>query len=332
MEFTVNLDGTPQTVLMKDAPTDVTFSKTSITETAELKGAELELRDAQGILIDSWTTDGATQHRITAKLIAGATYTLVEKTAPNGYVLAESVSFAVKMDGTPQLVAMKDAPTDVTFSKMDVTGLKELPGAKLTIFGADNSAVETWVSTAEAHRIVAKLTAGATYTLVEETSPAGYTVAESIRFTVGTDGAPQTVNMRDAVTTITVSKRAKGSSEELKGATLAIVDPKGNVVIKWKTTDEAKTIEGLLNVGTTYTLKELDAPAGYAVAASIQFQVNPDGSGKTVIMHDKRVADPALPKTGDRSDLTLWIAILGASILLLIAVALVAGKRRRTKD
>jgi uncharacterized surface anchored protein len=242
-------------------------------------------------------------------------------------VIAESIDFTVGTDGAPQTVVMKDAPTDVTFSKTSVTGTDELPGAKLSVYDGD-MLVDTWESGAVAHQIVAKLEAGKTYTMVEETAPNGYAVAESIDFTVGTDGEPQMVAMKDGLTTVTVSKRAVGSARELAGATLAVYDPNGKLVTKWVTSSEPMLLEGILNTDTTYTLKELDAPDGYAVAAPITFEVNRDGSAKTVVMRDALLNAGDLPKTSDNNELTLWLSILSASMAFLIIVVIAARKRR----
>ena len=255
---------------------------------------------------------------------------MVEETAPKGYVIAESIEFTVGTDGVAQTVVMKDKPTDVTFSKQSVTDTSELPGATLSIYDGE-TLVETWVSGTVAHQIVAKLEAGKTYTMVEETAPNGYAVAESVSFTVGTDGAPQTVVMKDDLTTITISKRAVGSAQELVGATLAVYDPDGNLIAKWVTTSEPMVLEGILNADTTYTLKELAAPDGYAVASPIAFEVNRDGSEKTVIMRDALLKVSDLPKTSDNNELALWLGILAGSLALLIAVAIAVRKRRSAR-
>lgn len=80
--FVVNLDGTVTKVVMKDDTTKVEINKTTEDGTA-LKGAVLQLLDKDGKEVDAWTTDGKA-HTLTAKLTAGATYTLHEVSAPAG--------------------------------------------------------------------------------------------------------------------------------------------------------------------------------------------------------------------------------------------------------
>ncbi|WP_248622550.1 SpaA isopeptide-forming pilin-related protein, partial [Enterococcus cecorum] len=78
--------------------------------------------------------------------------------------------------------------TEVSFSKVEVNGSKELPGAELKVVKGDKSegeVVEKWTSGSEVHKI--KLQEG-TYTMVETTAPKGYEVAESITFRVTKEG------------------------------------------------------------------------------------------------------------------------------------------------
>ena len=111
-----------QKVDMKDAPLTVEISKKDIVsgdEGNELPGAKLEVKDADGNVIDSWTS-GQEPHRI-MKLKTGK-YTLTEITAPDGYEVAEKVEFEVKNTGEIQKVTMYDKPKDET---IDLTGKKK---------------------------------------------------------------------------------------------------------------------------------------------------------------------------------------------------------------
>ena len=110
VEFTVNEDGTVTEVVMLDDSTKVRISKQDATTGQELPGAKLQVIDADGNVVDEWisTTE---PHMIEAVLTAGASYTLKEITAPDGYEVAEEVPFTVKDDGSITEVVMKDTPT-----------------------------------------------------------------------------------------------------------------------------------------------------------------------------------------------------------------------------
>ncbi|MCI2061930.1 MAG: hypothetical protein LKJ83_04075 [Eubacteriaceae bacterium] len=287
----------------------VTFSKKAVNGTDELPGAYLKVvkgSDASGQdVVGSWIS-GETAHTISG-LKYGQTYTMVETTAPDGYKVAESITFSINNEGkvvigntveTDNTVVMRDAlqPTaSVTFSKKAVNGTDELTGAQLKVVkGSDASGqdvVGSWTSGETAHTI-SGLKYGQTYTMVETTAPDGYKVAESITFSINNEGkvvigntveTDNTVVMRDALqptASVTFSKKAINGTDELPGAQLKVVkgsDASGqDVVGSWTSETTAHTISGL-KYGQTYTMVETTAPDGYKVAESITFSINSEG-------------------------------------------------------
>lgn len=77
---------------------DIQKAKVIITKVDEegnqLSGAVLQIIDSKGTVIDEWTSDGKA-HEIQ---LPDGTYTLHEKTAPEGYALAEDKEFTVKIE------------------------------------------------------------------------------------------------------------------------------------------------------------------------------------------------------------------------------------------
>ena len=292
-------DGIP-TIVMVDDTTKVHITKTDITGDKELPGARLQVIDENGNVVDEWTST-TEAHIIEGVLIAGKEYTLHEEISPDGYVVANDITFTVSEDGSVDLVTMKDDTTKVHISKTDITGDKELDGAKLQVIDENGNVVDEWISTTEAHIIEGKLTAGKEYTLHEEISPDGYVVANDITFKVSEDGSVDVVVMKDETTKVRISKRDITTDDELPGATLQIIDESGNIVEEWVSTNEAHYIEGKLIVGKTYTLREITAPDGFEIANDIQFKVNEDGSVTEVVMHDKQKPEtpPSTPPTGN---------------------------------
>ncbi|MCI6141224.1 MAG: hypothetical protein MR682_01125 [Subdoligranulum variabile] len=105
--FTVLPTGEVQQFEMLDDVIKVEISKKDLTTMEELPGAELTLTNKDGKEIDRWVSSD-TPHYI-EKLPAGD-YTLTEITAPDGYEIAEDISFTVLSNGDVQRVVMKDAP------------------------------------------------------------------------------------------------------------------------------------------------------------------------------------------------------------------------------
>lgn len=283
--FTVNTDGSLNVISMYDDTTKVSISKTDITGEKELAGAALEVRDANDNVIDAWVSDG-TAHQINGVLVAGATYTLHEVSAPNGYVVAEDVTFTINQDGSVNMVSMVDAPTSVHISKKDITTGKELPGAFLELYDKDNNLVDSWVSTNEAHIIEAVLIAGEKYTLIETSAPNGYVISEKVEFSVNLDNTITHVEMLDKTTKVQISKKAITGEDELPGAVMQVLDKDNNIIDQWTSGSEPHMIEGILIAGQTYVLHEVSAPAGYTLAKDVTFTVSETGEIDYVQMID----------------------------------------------
>ena len=211
---TVCEDGETITIRTVNKPITVEVSKVDVYG-EELIGADMQLENADGEIIDEWISDG-TNHIVT-ELPAGD-YTLKEIAAPDGYVIATDIEFEVFVDGTIKirnvdstaisedgnpLIVMVDDTTKVKISKRDITTDKELPGATLQIIDEDGNVVEEWVSADEAHLVEGKLIAGKEYTLREIIAPDGYEIANEIKFTVNEDGSVTEVVMYDELTPVT---------------------------------------------------------------------------------------------------------------------------------
>lgn len=283
--FTVNPDGTVTAVVMQDDVTKVSISKYDITGENELAGASMEVKDAQGNVVDAWISDG-TAHEINGVLIAGAEYTLHEVTSPDGYVVASDVTFTVHADGSVTPVSMYDYPTVVHISKKDITTGEELPGAFLELYDKDNNLMDSWVSTNEAHIIEAVLIAGEKYTLIETSAPNGYVISEKVDFTVNLDNTITHVDMFDDTTKVQLSKKSITGDEELPGASMQLLDKNGGIVDEWISGTEPHLIEGVLIAGETYTLHEVSAPNGHVLANDITFTVSTDGTVDVITMTD----------------------------------------------
>ena len=128
---TINKDGV---LLVEDTATKAEITKLDAATEAPLSGAVLRVIDANGTAVDEWTTDGQ-PHVIEAKLNTGATYQLIEVKAPDGYEIADPISFTMKADGTTDPVVMKDAMTRSEKASVSVT-------KKLTFSGEEINAVD----------------------------------------------------------------------------------------------------------------------------------------------------------------------------------------------
>ena len=129
VEFTVTTD--KETQHEKLVNKIVKVSKTDLTNGEELEGAELEITDEEGNVIENWTS--TKEPHIVNGLEEGKTYTLTEKTAPYGYEMTESITFTVTTDKETQIIEMKDMPIlkNVKIIKVDAES-KEVIKDKFT--------------------------------------------------------------------------------------------------------------------------------------------------------------------------------------------------------
>lgn len=153
--------------------TSTVISKTSITNSGELPGCELQITDATGSAIVSWTSGNKDSIKLNEKLedmgyrnvtavldekgavqinglLHDMTYTLTETRPADGFVTADSISFQLIQGENGQtlvalvngenmtlqndnIVRMVDDTTKVEISKTEIAGSEEIPGCELEI-------------------------------------------------------------------------------------------------------------------------------------------------------------------------------------------------------
>ena len=170
------------------------------------------------------------------------------------------------------------------FSKTDVTGDKELPGAKLKVTDKNGNVIDEWTSTENKHTIEG-LVVGNEYTMTEEIAPDGYVKATSITFKVENTKEVQHVQMKDKI--VDMSKVDIGG-EEVEGAKIKVFDEEGKIVDEWTTGKEEHKINGI-EEGKKYTLHEEVAPDGFVKATDVEFEVTTDKENQHIELIDKVV-------------------------------------------
>lgn len=226
---------------------------------------------------------------LTVENLPMGVYELEEIKTLEGLVLNKEkyeVKFVKQDDITKVYTETREISNDTTlveFSKTDITGEKELEGAKLTVLEG-NKIIDTWTSSEETHKIEG-LVVGKEYILREEITPDGYVKATDIKFQIKDTNEIQKVHMIDKI--VTMSK-TDISGEELEGAELKVTDLDGNIVDNWTSTKEAHNIKGL-EEGKSYILYEDYAPEGFVISNKVEFTVTTDKETQKIEMIDKVV-------------------------------------------
>lgn len=192
-----------KSIVMKDDSTKVAFDKVN-EEGKSISGALLQVKDSSGKVVKEWTTNGK-EYVLDGVLVAGATYTLHEVSAPNvEYELAKDISFKVGTDGVKQIITMKDnyKRGSVTVHKKDEKG-NILTGAEFELYKEDGTkvtstlvkegsytvggSVGTYVVNSKGTFKIDKLRFGSYY-LIETKAPEGrMPYGDKIKFTIKDD-------------------------------------------------------------------------------------------------------------------------------------------------
>ena len=217
-------------------------------------------------------------------------YYLKELSTIDGAVLDNTeydVIFEQKDTKTKEYVIdikIENETTTTEFSKTDVTGQKELPGAKLIVTDENNKIVDSWTSAENTHKIEG-LVVGKTYTLTEEIAPNQYVKATSIKFTIENNKEIKKVNMKDKIVEVT---KEDISGNEIEGAKLQVLDESGNVIDEWISGKESHKVTGL-EENKTYKLHEELSVGDYVKASDIEFKVTSEKENQKIVMVDKLV-------------------------------------------
>ena len=263
---------------VENLTTDFEFNKTDVTGDKEVEGAQLTITDEDGNVVDQWTSTDKV-HSIEG-LVVGKTYTLSESVTAKDYVKATDIKFTVKNSSELETVTMKDK--QVSFTKTDVTGEKEVEGAEITVTDKETGkVVDKWTSGKDSH-FINGLEEGRTYILSETVSPEEYVKSTDIEFTVSKEKVNEKVNMKDKQ--VKVSKLTVGG-EEVIGAHMQIIDEDGNVVDEWYSEGKSHIANGL-EEGKTYTLHEDLSPLGFNLANDFTFEVTKEKENQKVEMID----------------------------------------------
>ncbi|WP_302192376.1 SpaA isopeptide-forming pilin-related protein [uncultured Ruminococcus sp.] len=136
---TVNVAVQNLTITVENDYTKLDLAKVDSSTGENLSGAKLSLLDANGKLVESWTS-GSTPHRI-EKMKPGK-YTLREDEAPANYKIADPITFTLESKADVQTIKMEDLRyADLTIVKRikasDITWAHGNPTFIFTVKGKD---------------------------------------------------------------------------------------------------------------------------------------------------------------------------------------------------
>ncbi len=237
----------------------------------------------------------------------------------------ENTNIAWYQNETNAIVTNVEIKGSIEITKRSSTTNALLEGAQFELLdSAKNSFTPKKIATTDANGKASFSNLPVGYYYIREiVAPTGFTVnATDVNVSILND-TPVQKTIKDDPIELKVSKKAGTSATELSGATLEIYEKAagttGALIQRFTTDGSVVNIpNNLLKAGTTYVLREKEAPAGYAYAAEIEFTINTDGSittaaeknGQTVIMRDQPVYT-TITKVDDSSPA---VAVINATL------------------
>ena len=268
------------------------------------------LEYAAGTLVKTVTTDK--DGKAVLKNLPLGSYKIVEKTAPDGFVLngeAQTITFSYKDQETPvieQTATFENERQKVEISvvKQDADTEKAVAGAEFGLYAKNDMEAHGTVIV-KADTLLGKAVSGedgkavftqdlpfGEYYIKELAAPDGYVSSDEV-LEVKAEYQGQDVKVvqlssvfKNQPTKVVVSKSDLTTGVELSGATLTVLDKDGNVVDTWKSVKGEQHLIERLTVGETYTLREEMAPYGYLKAEEITFTLEDTGEIQKVEMKD----------------------------------------------
>ncbi|MCL2299917.1 MAG: SpaA isopeptide-forming pilin-related protein, partial [Firmicutes bacterium] len=279
-----------------------------------LQGAVFEIRDSQGKLVDTVTTDA--NGKASSKELPLGSYVVTEKTAPYGF-LRDTNEYDAVLTYAGQDVAVTTCTVNVpekpqtgkiTVKKTNANpalGDYSLQGAVFEIYSG-STLVDT-VTTNAAGEAQSKALKLGSYTVKEKTAPYGY-VLNTDSFTAKLEYAGQDVEI--AVVSVTVPEQpqrgviriAKANASpaqgdySLQGAVFEIRDAQGKLADTVTTDSNGQANSKELPLGS-YTVSEKTAPQGF-VRNRNTFGVQLTYAGQTVTVVYADVAVAEQPQVG----------------------------------
>ena len=181
IEFTVTSEKETQKIVMIDKIVEII--KTDLVTGEEIEGAELQVVDEDGNIIDSWTSTKE-PHKVSG-LEENKKYKLIELTSPYGFEIAEEIEFVVTSDKETQRIEMKDMPILHTLKLVKKDSKTEEIIKDKFAFGiykdeACTELIEIVESDKTQGTITFKDLRYNTFFIKEENSPKGYVLSDKI--------------------------------------------------------------------------------------------------------------------------------------------------------
>jgi len=256
----------------------------SADENIKLPGAVFEVKDFQGTVVDTITTD---ENGVgTSKELPYGSYTVAEVSAPSGYELSgESKNVTIDSNGQIIELTFKNSKLlgSIAIEKVDSEDSEiKLKGAEFKVLNSDGEEVGNIVTGEDGKGSLGSLAYGE-YTVIETKAPDGYELSLDL---VVVEVNSKAVVYKTITNTKILGKinilKVDSADENIKlpGAVFEVKDFQGTVVDTITTDENGVGTSKELPYGS-YTVAEVSAPSGYELSEESK-NVTIDSNGETI--------------------------------------------------
>ena len=256
----------------------------SADEGVKLPGAVFEVKDSQGTVVDTITTD---ENGVgTSKELPYGSYTVAEVSAPSGYELSgESKNVTIDSNGQIIELTFKNSKLlgSIAIEKVDSEDSEiKLKGAEFKVLNSDGEEVGNIVTGEDGKGSLGSLPYGE-YTVIETKAPDGYELSLDL---VVVEVNSKAVVYKTITNTKILGKinilKVDSADENIKlpGAVFEVKDSEGTVVDTITTDENGVGTSKELPYGS-YTVAEVSAPSGYELSEESK-NVTIDSNGETI--------------------------------------------------
>lgn len=245
-----------------------------------LGGAAFEIRDADNVLVGSYTADDTGVIRVT-DLKAGK-YTVKEITVPSGWTartLTQNVTISSESDA--DLKFYHTHKSSLVINLTDAVAKTPIEGGTFRLTDAKGEVVEDNLTTDNAGRIVIPGLDAGKYVLTQVKAPEGYVIDKAVTDVTIKDDQTTTVDLTNhKMTTMTIVVLSD-KDEYLSGGKFEVRDEDNNIVGEYLMDSTGHLAIESLKPGK-YVIKELATPDGWTAKTVTQTVTLSANQGLTV--------------------------------------------------
>lgn len=252
-----------------------------------LAGAEFEIRDLNGGVVERLTTD--IHGSATSKKLPLGYYQIVETKAPHGYQIVETKSDPVEVKAGSPVVVERDNWSDksIIIRKRDVNTQQPLQGAWFELQTVDGEILQDAICTDASGVAVTKKVEPGMYYLVETKAPDGYRIITERILVEVEDGKGKSIDIDNMPETIVqIYKTDAVTGDPIANTEFALKDKHGKVVEVLMTDISGWAYSQPIAAGD-YVVEETQAAPGYVRDTEVHHVEVEEGKNFTLMIKNQ---------------------------------------------